>query len=120
MEERAKSVGRTFVAVGISKDAGTSDGLDHLKEISESFDEVNTGRGWLNHGLLHFLFVRHLGQAATPQIVMLKRSIVRDATTGYAVTEEEVVLRKVGLQEIANWDASGAPLPMLAASSPAP
>ena len=109
LEVHARAVNRRLVTVGIAKDIDVHAGLRHLAGVA-SFDEVSTGRGWLNSGVLHYMFADHQGTAATPQIVILLRETKHDAD-GTGVLRETMVTRKVGVVEIRRWVGLGARLP---------
>ena len=52
------------------------------------------------------------GTAATPQVVVVSRHVVRDQM-GTAIRDEDTVLRKVGLEELRDWVDLGGPAPGL-------
>jgi hypothetical protein len=85
--------------------------LAHLDKIG-SFDEVSAGQGVLNLAAAHFISRDHRGMAATPQLIVVERT-VRAEAGGVDPTSvrEQVLVRKVGVAEISNWLAANAPLP---------
>lgn len=111
---QAEAEGFSFSTIGIAKDASITDGLEHLRRIG-AFDEVSTGRGWLNLGILQYVFVTHPGRAATPQVIVLSRLVERKAT-GFSIIDENVLARKTGLGALQQWAESGALLLGLAPS----
>lgn len=111
VKHRAEESGRSFAAIGIAVDRSTEAGLTHLNKLG-AFDEVITGRGWLNIGVIKYLHEDMPGQVATPQIVIVDRWVGRGTRTG--MFDETVVVRKIGASEIERWARAGAPLPTLA------
>lgn len=117
LRRKAEAENRSFVSVGLSKDADVESGLDHLRKMGR-FDEIATGRGWLNGELLRYVFTTHPGKAATPQILVIDRTVAADPSTGYSITDEQLVMRMYGLQRIVSWSQAGAPLPALEQAAP--
>lgn len=113
--DRAFDNGRSFTAMGIARDWEVEDGIAHLRKFGR-FDEIMTGRNWLNAGLLKYVWEDIPGRAATPQIVVVDRRIVDqqmpDAADGL-IRDERLVIRKVGTEEIQKWLQQGAPIPIL-------
>ena len=111
LQGHAASVGRGFAAVGIAKDSRVEAGLRHLKKFGV-FDEVTTGRGWLNMGVLDYVYEQTPGPAATPQVLVLEGFV--DVENGErAIHIGSALVRKVGLVEIQAWNTLGAPIPRL-------
>ena len=112
LRKRAENLGMSFAAVGIARDIIATNGIRHLEKFGD-FDEVMSGRGWANIGVLKYVYGDQLsGPAATPQVLVVERSL--DDTAGHiALTAERVVARKTGLDEITQWVQSGAPTPLL-------
>lgn len=115
LRERAQKAGRSFATIGVSKDLDVEAGIKHLQKYGH-FDEIMTGRGWLNIGLLKYVYEGFPGKAATPQVLVVDRRKVR--TAGSAIQDEVLVLRKVGADEIAAWASLGTPLPPLRPAKP--
>ncbi|HEX2191218.1 MAG TPA: hypothetical protein VHG51_20075 [Longimicrobiaceae bacterium] len=113
---RAAGSGRSFAAVGIARDWDVREGIAHLEKFGE-FDEVATGRSWLNLGTLKYVWEDLPGVAATPQVLVVDRSVGEQGPgregTQYTVRDEVLIARKVGTDEIGEWLARGAPLPDL-------
>ena len=113
VREQARARGAAFAAVGIARDRSVADGIEHLRRFG-SFDEVITGRGWLNTGMLRYVWEDLPGRAATPQVLVVERRIVDRSSPAAAeavVADERILVRKVGLREIERWTTSGAPIP---------
>jgi len=111
LEERARQVGASFVAVGIAKDVEPSKGWKHLQRIAR-FDEILAGRGRLGVGMQRYVYSSPAGPGGTPQLAVALRH--RSYGEGVPVIEgERVVARYVGLVDIQRWLESGMPLPAL-------
>lgn len=107
--ERARSVGKRFAAMGITRDALPSNGWKHLEGFG-AFDEVMTGRSWANLGLQRYILGEMAGLTAVPQVLVLERTL--DYENGHvSVEHERVLVRKVGVGEIVEWSKSDAPIP---------
>lgn len=103
---RAAAAGIGFSAVGVARDIVAERGIAHLAKFGR-FDEVMSGRGWANTGIQKYLYSTMPGPGATPQILVLARSL--DFSTGHVtVVDERVLARKVGLKEITAWADGGA------------
>jgi|SRR5688572_6083013 hypothetical protein len=101
----ADASSRRFVMVGIAKDSDIKAGLAHLDKFG-AFDEVITGRNWLNLGGLKYVYGDMPGAAGTPQVLVVDRTLQVDAN-GVAVTAETLVKRRAGLIELRDWAAEG-------------
>lgn len=107
-QSRARGRGLTFATMGIARDRNVGAGLEHLAKFG-AFDELSAGRGWYNMGLVKYLYEEVPGTAATPQVLVVQRRVLGGLTRGYG--PERVLARKVGVKEILDWEAAGAPLP---------
>lgn len=111
---RAARNGTTFSTLGIARDRQVRAGLRHLRRHGE-FDEVIAGRSWSNLGLQRYVWGDLPGQAATPQLLLVERTL--DASSAgqggrqFAIEGERLLVRKVGLDEIEAWLRDGAPVP---------
>lgn len=104
VQANAQAEGKAFFAVGVARDRESSHGLRHLEEFG-TFDEVMSGGSWINTGILKYVFDDLPGPAATPQLVLLERQVeVREGN--YSVTDERILARAVGLEEIDEWGDS--------------
>lgn len=117
LADRAGERGHAFASLGVALDWSVEDGLGHLEKFGH-FDEVAAGRNWLNHAAIDYLWKDVPGRAATPQVLVLKRSIrgPDDRAPGrrYVVGDPELVVRKVGYDEITSWVAQDVALPRAA------
>lgn len=101
VRETATRDGMRFVTVGIAKDGDVAAGLAHLAKIGQ-FDEIMTGRSWANIGVMKYVFSDLRGPAATPQVLVVDRSLYNQGVF-IDVTQERVIVRRVGLQELRDW-----------------
>jgi hypothetical protein len=108
VQRQAEAQGVGFTSVGIAKDWVVENGLAHLRKYGR-FDEVTTGRSWMNAGVLTYVFEDYPGAAATPQVLLVRRTVQTGPMR--AVQPGEVLLRKVGTREITGWSDRGAPVP---------
>lgn len=115
LEEKSQEYAFSFKVVGVSKDWVVNEGLNHLNKFGQ-FDEISTGSNWLNSAIIKYVWQDFLGDPATPQLVVVKRKMNNIGTSGrnlYQVTDEEVILRKIGNREIEQWHKLKAPIPSL-------
>lgn len=114
VQSKATENGRGFAAIGISKDWDVERGLTHLAKFGQ-FDEVMTGRSWVNEGIMKYVWDSSYGAPATPQVIIIDRFLSMDTSEGphFKRLEEEFVVRKVGPEAIQDWLELNAPLPKL-------
>jgi hypothetical protein len=104
-----------FSVHGISKDSFISNGIFHLKKFGP-FDEISTGNGWNNSGILKYVYGDIPGKAATPQILVVKRtynivSFNNEKPNFAGIKNESQITRKIGLDEIYDWISNDVLLP---------
>lgn len=97
----AARLGYGFSAGGVAKDRDVDAGLEHLEGFG-AFDEVTAGRGWLNGGILRFVYGDVPSPAATPQVLVVERYVEVDEGER-AIRTERLVGRRVGVTEIERW-----------------
>lgn len=107
VRDQSRESGRNFSAMGVARDVVAQRGLKHLDRFGP-FDEVTAGRGWLNLGVLEYIYGDLPGPAATPQIVVLEREIGRAGLR--SISRQRILERRVGLDEIEEWVNSGSSL----------
>jgi len=108
LRESATRDSRRLVAIGVAVDNDVQAGLAHLSSV-DAFDEVLSGHGWANEGVLKYIAGDLGGPAATPQIVVVDRHITNEGDSGELGSDHEAVrVRKVGLVAIRRWRADGA------------
>ncbi len=110
LAKHAAAIDSRFVAVGIALNWDVAEGLAHLS-ASGHFDEVNAGQNALNSGALRYIWDTHPGPAATPQVMLLHRTLSVNSA-GVTSIEEDLLVRRVGLAEIGTWVARGLPTPI--------
>ena len=98
LQAQADTRGIGFSAVGIAGDRIAADGLDHLAGFGD-FDEVMAGRSWANTGIAKYVYGDLPGHAATPQVIVLERTLRRDGSMMKYVADS-VLRRASGLLEI--------------------
>jgi hypothetical protein len=112
----AAAKGWSFEAMGVALDWSPTDGLAHLSKFG-SFDEVAAGFNWANASALRYFADRIPEPTATPQILVLRRTLLKpDFSAGaftYRAVNERLVLRKVGVFEIHQWVKNDLPVPGL-------
>lgn len=111
LREQAQANGHHFASIGIARDRNVENGLRHLRKMGP-FDEVMTGRGWMNIGVLKYVYEDLRGPAITPQVLVVRRQLYREETTG--IRDEQVLVRKAGVAEIEAWIRQGVPVPGIA------
>ena len=114
VQKAAMEADRSFTATGIAKDWDVHAGVTHLVTFG-TFDEIMAGRSWMNEGVLKYIWQTLPGVPSTPQVLVVERkvSVPGDAIDRFKVSEEAVVVRKIGLGEIQQWVEAGTPLPRL-------
>ena len=95
-----------FAVMGISQDARPEQGIEYLRRFGR-FDEISVGRGWRNAGILKYIYGDFPGIAATPQVLVLGRTLVREGGQ-WTLENERVLIRKIGVTEIDRWIEGGA------------
>lgn len=108
--------GLGFSATGIAKDWIVRDGIEYLGKFG-SFDEILAGRSWLNEGVLKYVYEEIPGYAATPQIIVTKRKVLGVDHDYYGTIGERILTRKIGIQELLNWEKNGFPIPVVSSQS---
>ncbi len=115
LQQKAVARGSVFSVVGVSIDWNVNKGIQHLAKFG-LFDEIMTGRKWQGHGGRHY-FWESLPSSirATPQVLVAARAVgapnPEQPAQGCHVSNETVLVRKIGATPIANWLERGTPLP---------
>lgn len=112
IQKKAEESNRNFVAVGVARDWKVEAGIEHLKKFG-AFDEIMTGRNWLNVGTLKYLYEDIPGLASTPQILVVDRVVDGVEAPAYSIHSERLIVRKAGPKRIQRWLEQGAPMPTL-------
>ena len=81
LRDTAQRDSRRLVAIGVAVDNDVQAGLAHLLSV-DAFDEVLSGHGWANEGVLKYIAGDLSGPPATPQLVVVDRHITNDGDSG--------------------------------------
>ena len=114
LQAKAAAQDRSFVTIGIAEDWSVKNGLGHLSKFGD-FDEIMAGRGWLNEGIMKYVWKGSYGEPATPQVIVIDRfiTVASSENLRYDMRDEELVVRKAGIDAIQRWLEMGTPLPRL-------
>ena len=105
-----------FAVIGLTSDVAPEKGVEYLGRFG-GFDQIVTGMGWRNVGLMKYLHGEQYGPAVTPQVLVLARSVVVEA--GHrAVRNERLLVRRHGLSGIRQWVEGGSRIPQLGEVTP--
>jgi hypothetical protein len=97
-----------FSTLGVSAGSSPAGGVRYLARFGQ-FDEISSGHGWLNDEAMHFVWQTLPGEALVPQIVVIERQLAV-LQPGYGFSNERVLVRVLGVPQIENWLADGAPV----------
>lgn len=109
VQAKAQAAGLGFATMGVAQDNTVELGIEHLRRFGR-FDEMAVGRGWLNTSLLKYVYGELPGVAATPQVVVVARSLIEHGGQ-WDVDGEQVLVRLSGLSEIRRWVEGGSEVP---------
>ena len=110
LRAEANRRGETFASIGISVDVVVQDGVEYLMNMGP-FDEIATGRSWANSASLKYVWGRELGgKPETPQIILVERVLGGPNGEPLVVSDERVLLRRTGTEEIARWSREAFPI----------
>ena len=114
MKKTALEAGRSFTVTGIAKDWGVRAGVAHLETFG-TFVEIMSGLSWMNEGVLKYIWQRLPAAQSTPQVLVPERnvSVPGDTVDRFKVSDEAVIVRRVGLGEVQLWVEAGTLLPRL-------
>ena len=105
-----------FAAIGLTSDVAPENGVEHLRRFG-GFDQIVTGMGWRNIGMMKYLYGEMYGPAVTPQVLVLARSVVVEAGIR-SVRNERLLVRRHGLSGIRRWIEGGSRIPQLGEVAP--
>jgi len=93
---------------GVAVDESWELGVDFLTSIGD-FDEILAGRSWLNTGVVLFGHRDMPGVIGVPQVVVIRRNVsqVGERTV---IDPDQLLARKVGLDELWEWQERGFPI----------
>lgn len=101
LEVRALAENIAFRSIGISIDWDPHLGVQYLGRFGP-FDEIIAGNNWLNLGTLRYIWNDFPGMGAIPQILILRRT-VHNSQAALTVSNERVISRLVGVDQIKDW-----------------
>lgn len=114
LQVREARRGGYVTAVGIDLAPLRGQELDHLHAVA-AFDQFVLGGDVLSRGLSHIADLESADASQTPQIFILTHRAEKVSARGAAlvvdVTGSTLLVRKVGLEEIKQWVASGVSVP---------
>jgi hypothetical protein len=113
-EGRERNVTATIVGAALDWDPTT--GLSWLNNFG-SFDQLTSGGNWLNLAAVNYIFRDVPGQPALPQVLVVQRHVTI-SKGNIQVSDEHLVARKLGADEITQWVRAGLPLPRGGADRP--
>lgn len=108
----ADSVGLSYRTIGVSRDWSAQEGAKYLDKFGK-FHEISSGGNWLNIGVIKYVYDELSGKGATPQLLLVQRQVKGREAPTYSIENERLLLRKVGMREISQWQAAGYPVPQL-------
>lgn len=118
LAQQAAAHEQVFSITGVSLDWDPAVGVEYLSNRFGAFDEVIAGRNWFNSAAVQWIWRAEGGRAATPQLILLRRTVNPEQRT-ITFGSDEKVLHLLGSGEIAEWVQKGAPIPAaIAAKSP--
>ena len=109
LSRQARAAGAAFSAAGVALDWDPARGVAYLGKLGP-LDEVTAGRNWVNTVAVDLIWRDPNGQAATPQVVLVERTVDL-AERRIGVSPTRVLARLVGPEAITAWVARGAPVP---------
>ncbi len=92
---------RIFVSVGLSVDQDPWVGAEFMKQFGP-FDEILSGRGWLNTGAIAFIVRDMPAQRAIPQLILVERDVQVDDLS-ISEVHDRLVGRKIGSDQIVSY-----------------
>ena len=101
MEAEGRDRAFTPVTIGVALDWDPAVGERFLRGIG-SFDELVTGRNWLNTAAVHLIWRDDPGSTGLPQLVILSHDI-RVGSDRITVGPDQVLARLVGVRAMNDW-----------------
>ncbi len=93
--------GERLVYVGVALDQSVESGVNILRRLGP-FDEISAGGGWMNQLAIRYLHRDLAGEAATPQILVVRRRLGR-SWAAHAVGVDTLLARVVGSSALIGW-----------------
>jgi hypothetical protein len=101
LRSEAENKGQQFSFVGVALDWSVAKGLEFLSPFGP-FDEVTSGRNWMNSGAVSYIVRDIPGTPAIPQVVVLHRT-VRFGPSGLTVGNDSLVARLIGREQMTGY-----------------
>ncbi|MBL8978840.1 MAG: hypothetical protein JNM53_10525 [Gemmatimonadetes bacterium] len=118
----AESLGVGYRMVGLAVDQQPERGLGHLGQVGPMFSEVSSGGEWQGLAVSPLLWGALAGEAGTPQVIVLRRTVRRmvpdSGPVRIEIAGEAVLRRLVGLNAIEQWVNAGQVLETVDSSQP--
>ena len=101
LASRATAAGRELAVVGVAIDHAWDEGISFLEDLG-AFDEVVSGRSWLNAGAEAYMHRHVPGPLSVPQILVFTRDV---EWSGGALLfdDSQVVARVLGIDGLWDW-----------------
>jgi hypothetical protein len=99
----------SVIAVDLEGDVRS--GVDYLRSLGPSFDQVSIGGAWLNELITNLVWREALAKPSVPQVLLVARRV--DASRfprDVAVGRDSLVLSVAGRDSVVEWIGRGAPL----------
>lgn len=103
LETFAHSHKGSVVRLGIGVSPSVSQGAAYFRRFDGMFDELILGRSWVNTGMMRYVLRDFQSVPVTPQLIVTTRRLhdsVLDGLKTWTVSDESLVLRRVGLAAI--------------------
>lgn len=88
-----------LTTVGVAVDWSVEEGRRHLRRVAR-FDQLSLGGSWHGLGAIRYIWADVPGPAATPQVILLRRSGSGGSVDPLRAPDERVLVRLVGVVEI--------------------
>jgi hypothetical protein len=113
LRERSADYANVSV-IGVSLDRDVGAGVRFLRELEPAgagFDEISTGRSWLNEQVARFVWREGKAHPGLPQVVLIEREVdARRYPQHIEIHPDSVALNVLGRDDILAWIGDGAPL----------
>jgi hypothetical protein len=108
VQAQALKSGAAFSVIGVASDWDQKVAAAFLTDVLP-FDQVVLGGNWTNLGIENFIWRDPKGHAGMPQVIILERTVTTDRA-GMKFSEPRILRRLLGMKEIPEWVAKGAPI----------
>lgn len=108
VSQQSRKRGEPFSSLGVSAGLSPELGAKYLERFGP-FDEIASGNSLLNSYAIRFFFDDLPGEASLPQVLVVERDL-QALDPGYLYRNERVLIRAIGVPQIEQWAADGAPV----------